>query len=159
MGKLDKYARQFKEDRSKVLPIRLPENLYHQFQQRCDALGLSMSEAGYLLIREELESYVYASTTNEVAATTLKAQESIQTEHISNTKPTTNVRRMSSPSVRWTSSKYEVLNELPCPICDNWYSKTNFARHAKSHNMTTQELLEDNKDTVLIMIDTRKKGS
>ena len=52
MGKLDKYARQSRsKEASKVLPIRLPEGIYEQFRERCDELGLSMSEAGYLLIR------------------------------------------------------------------------------------------------------------
>jgi len=60
VGKLDKYARQSKlKEQSKVLPIRLPESIYEQFRERCEELGLSMSEAGYLLIREELEENLY----------------------------------------------------------------------------------------------------
>ncbi|WP_205418498.1 hypothetical protein, partial [Klebsiella pneumoniae] len=59
---------------SKVLPIRLPESIYEQFRQRCEELGLSMSEAGYLLIKEELEDGLYNASTNEVAATTQRIQ-------------------------------------------------------------------------------------
>ncbi|MGR9527792.1 hypothetical protein ACSS31_29535 (plasmid) [Priestia megaterium] len=64
-----------------MLPIRLPESIYEQFRERCEELGLSMSEAGYLLIREELEENLYTMTTNEVAATTGRIQKSIQDEN------------------------------------------------------------------------------
>ncbi|MCU7766688.1 hypothetical protein [Priestia megaterium] len=158
MGKLDKYARQSRsKEASKVLPIRLPESIYEQFRERCDELGLSMSEAGYLLIREELEENLYTTTTNEVAATTGRIQKSIQDENTPYIKKTTN--SSSSFSSRWTSAHYEVENELPCPLCHQWYSKTNFARHAKNHNTTTKELLENNKEFIFQMIKERKHNA
>ncbi|MCJ7992658.1 hypothetical protein MUB15_31560 [Priestia sp. OVS21] len=87
MGRLDKYARQFKrKEPTKVLPIRMPESIYNQFRERCEDLGLSMSEAGYLLIKEEIESNVYNSYTNEVAATTSSLQTPIQKEDAPTTK-------------------------------------------------------------------------
>ncbi|MEK1833410.1 hypothetical protein AAAC51_44420 [Priestia megaterium] len=130
MGKLDKYARQSKsKEQSKVLPIRLPESIYEQFRQRCDELGLSMSEAGYLLIREELEDSPYTMTTNEVTATTERLQKSIHRENTPYTR--NNTGKPSSFSTRWTSNHYEIENELPCPLCHQWYSKANFSRHAK----------------------------
>lgn len=90
LGKLDKYARQSKaKEPSKVLPIRLPESIYEQFRQRCEELGLSMSEAGYLLIKEELEDGLYNASTNEVAATTQRIQNRIHRENTSYTKENT----------------------------------------------------------------------
>ncbi|MFA1513054.1 MULTISPECIES: hypothetical protein [Priestia] len=155
LGKLDKYARQSKaKEPSKVLPIRLPESIYEQFRQRCEELGLSMSEAGYLLIKEELEDVLYNASTNEVAATTQRIQNRMHSENTLYTKENT----AKSPffSTRWTSINYEVENELPCPLCHQWYSKANFSRHAKNHSTTTKELLENNEDIVYEMINERK---
>lgn len=155
LGKLNKYARQSKsKEPSKVLPIRLPQSVYEQFRQLCDELGLSMSEAGFLLIREELEDSLYNKTTNEVAVTTERTQKSIHPESTSYTR--NNTGKPSSFSTRWTSISYEVENELPCPLCHQWYSKANFSRHAKNHNTTTKELLESNEETVYTMINERK---
>lgn len=155
LGKLDKYARQSKtKEPSKVLPIRLPESIYEQFRQLCDELGLSMSEAGFLLIREELEDSLYKQTTNEVAMTTERIQKPIHLQSTSDTR--NNAGKPSSFSTRWTSINYEIENELPCPLCHQWYSKANFSRHAKSHNTTTKELLESNEEVVYTMIDERK---
>ncbi|MGF9893276.1 hypothetical protein ABEX78_32100 [Priestia megaterium] len=155
MGRLDKYARQFKrKEPTKVLPIRMPESIYNQFRERCEDLGLSMSEAGYLLIKEEIESDVYTSYTNEVAVTTNSLQTPIQTEDA----PTTKVvgRKTSLPSTRWTSASYEIENELPCPLCNQWYSKANFSRHVKNHNFTTREILESHQEIINQMIEHRK---
>lgn len=155
LGKLDKYARQSKtKEPSKVLPIRLPESIYEQFRQLCDELGLSMSEAGFLLIREELEDSLYDKTTNEVAVTTERIQKPIHLESTPYTR--NNTSKSSSFSTRWTSVEYEIENELPCPLCHHWYSKANFSRHAKNHNITTKELLESNKEIVYTMINERK---
>jgi len=157
MGRLDKYARQSKrKEPSKVLPIRLPESIYIQFQQRCEELGLSMSEAGYLLIKEETEDVLYNTYTNEVAATTEPLQVPIQKGDYSTTKVTT--RKPFVPSTRWTSTPYEVENELPCPLCHQWYSKANFSRHAKQHHLTTREMLESHEEIVHQMIQDRKNN-
>ncbi|MGN2275063.1 hypothetical protein [Priestia megaterium] len=157
MGRLDKYARQSKrKEPSKVLPIRLPQSIYNRFRQRCEDLGLSMSEAGYLLIKEEVEDALYTVYTNEVAVTTEPLQTPIQKE----ARPTTEVitRKPSLPSTRWTSTPYEVENELPCPLCNQWYSKANFSRHAKHHNSTTREILESYQEIINQMIQRRKSN-
>lgn len=157
MGKLDKYARQSKrKEPSKVLPIRLPESIYTQFQQRCEELGLSMSEAGYLLIKEEMEDALYNTYANEVAANIEPLQIPIQKVDSSTTKVVT--RKPFVPSTRWTSTPYEVENELPCPLCDQWYSKANFSRHAKQHHFTTREMLESYEEIVHQMIQSRKSN-
>ncbi|MCM3197185.1 hypothetical protein [Priestia megaterium] len=157
MGRLDKYARQSKrKEPSKVLPIRLPESVYIQFQQRCEELGLSMSEAGYLLIKEEIEDSLYNKYTNEVTTTTEPLQPSIQEEGYSTIKGATPKPLFSS--TRWTSIPYEIENELPCPLCNQWYSKANFSRHAKQHHVTTREILESHKEIVHQMIQNRKSN-
>lgn len=153
MGRLDKYARQFKRKEStKVLPIRIPVSMYKQFRELCEDLGLSMSEAGYLLIKEEIESNVYTSYTNEVAVTT----SSIQKEGA----PIKKVfhQKTSLPSTRWTSAPYEIENELPCPLCNQWYSKANFSRHAKNHHFTTREILETHQEVINQMIKHRNSN-
>ncbi|WP_454871099.1 hypothetical protein [Priestia megaterium] len=157
MGRLDKYARHCKrKEPTKVLPIRMPESTYNQFRQRCEDLGLSMSEAGYLLIKEEIEDDVYTSYTNEVAVTTSPLQLPIQKEDA----PTTKVigQKTFLPSTRWTSASYEIENELPCPLCNQWYSKANFSRHAKSHNSSTRGILESHQEIVDQMIKRRKSN-
>lgn len=153
MGRLDKYARQSKrKESSKVLPIRLPESIYTQFRQRCEELGLSMSEAGYLLIKEEINDGIYTTYTKEVAATTEPIHPPIQKEHHSTTQ------KAYLPSTRWTSTPYEIDNELPCPLCHQWYSKANFSRHAKHHQLTTREILESHEDIVEQMIQSRRNN-
>ncbi|MFP8644893.1 hypothetical protein ACLHWY_25430 [Priestia aryabhattai] len=157
MGRLDKYARQSKrKEPSKVLPIRLPESIYDRFRQRCEELGLSMSEAGYLLIKEEVEDVLYNPYTNEVGATIEPLSLPIQKEHHSTTKGTLGKPFLSS--TRWTSTPYEVENELPCPLCNQWYSKANFSRHAKKHDITTREILESHEEIVNQMIQSRKSN-
>lgn len=157
IGRLDKYARQSKrKEPSKVLPIRLPESVYNQFRKRCEELGLSMSEAGYLLIKEEIEDDLYTMYTNEVAVTTNSLQIPIQKEDCTTTKMID--RKTSMPSTRWTSTLYEVENELPCPLCNQWYSKANFSRHAKHHNFTTREILESHQEIINQMIKHRKSN-
>ncbi len=158
LGKLDKYARQSKsKEPSKVLPIRLPESVYERFRQCCEGLGLSMSEAGYLLIKEELEDSLYNANIDEIAATTQRIQNPIHYEKTLYTKE--NTARSPSFSTRWTSIDYEIENELPCPLCHQWYSKANFSRHAKNHSTTTKELLESNTDIVYEMINERKPNT
>lgn len=115
-------------------------------------LGLSMSEARCLLIKEELEGNLYTRNTGEIAAT---AEKSIQKDIRPYTRGTTN--KPVSFSTRWTSNNYEFKNELPCPLCDQWYSRANFARHAKNHNTTIKEFLKNNEELVCQMIEKPKK--
>ena len=58
---------------------------------------------------------------------------------------------------RFTVKPFVVDNQLPCPICYNWYDKSNFARHVKSqHNKNTEQFFTEHKDKALEMIETKK---
>lgn len=56
MGYLEQFARnQRRKEQTEVLTARLPRSLYNDFKTRCDELGLSISEAVYLLVEREMK--------------------------------------------------------------------------------------------------------
>ncbi|WP_404315505.1 hypothetical protein [Bacillus lumedeiriae] len=44
---------------------------------------------------------------------------------------------------RFEVKRWLVNGELPCPECNQWVSASNFARHAKQHDTTTQKIFTD----------------
>ncbi|MCI2255599.1 hypothetical protein L2D08_14595 [Domibacillus sp. PGB-M46] len=139
MSYLEQFARnKRRKESSTVLTARLPDSLYDDFKERCDELGLSISEAIYLLVEREI-------TADQKAA---KEAASYISEHIqkgeeaaTNTKPVIeHTVKMKLNTKQFTVKQWKVDKELPCPVCNSWSNATNFSRHAKKHNTTTQAI-------------------
>lgn len=145
MALLEKYARKEQtETKDKTLTARIKPSLYNDFKKHCDDLGLNISQAIELLMENELNGPNTQEHTNVIQDVTQKeVQKEVQKEY----KP------KAYNTSRFTTTQYERDNKLPCPVCNKWYSKANFSRHAKTeHSQTTQELLESNETKVMEMI-------
>lgn len=168
MGYLEQFARNKRgKEKSEVLTARLPVSLYSEFKKHCDELGLSVSEAVYLLVEREMKGNESQSTTNKyindykndvnvninsddvVAATTETIKKVFKPKQI----------RRGTTTGRFTKTQWEVNGFLPCPICNEWLSGSNFNRHAKTnHDLTTETIFtsDEYKEKILAMIVERK---
>lgn len=145
MGYLENFARNRRtREKTEVLTARLPEGLYKDFKGYCDEIGLSISEAVYLLVQREMDSLEREATTEEIQPTT---DEYKPTANVA--KPTT--RRIGTTTARFTTKQWQVNGELPCPKCGEWVSASNFARHAKQHGSNTHTMFTD--ETNLIKVE------
>ncbi|WNS78769.1 hypothetical protein RRU94_02145 [Domibacillus sp. DTU_2020_1001157_1_SI_ALB_TIR_016] len=139
MSYLEQFARnKRRKEPSTVLTARLPDSLYGDFKERCDELGLSISEAIYLLVEREITADQKAA--KETAA---YISEHIQNgeEAATNTKPIIkHTAKIKMNTKRFTMKQWKVDGELPCPICSSWTNAKSFSRHAKKHHMTTQTI-------------------
>lgn len=157
---LKQFARKQRiKENTRVLTARLPENLYGQFKMYCDDLGLSISEAICLLVEREVaslqsESEVSATIENKMNddVVELNTDEYNKTAKMNTNKYTKNtnvVDKNTSTSKantkRFTVKQFEVNGELPCPICGEWKAASNFSRHAKGHESTTEEIFTNEK--------------
>ncbi|WP_046176241.1 ribbon-helix-helix protein, CopG family [Domibacillus indicus] len=139
MSYLEKFARnKRRKEPSTVLTARLPESLYEQFKEHCDELGLSISEAIYLLVQREItENMKFTEGSPEYNDEYMKNNHAV----VKNTDPIIkHTGRGTVNTKRFTVKQWEVEGELPCPICGSWVGSSNFARHARQHNATTKEI-------------------
>jgi antitoxin component of RelBE/YafQ-DinJ toxin-antitoxin module len=153
------YLKQFSRNKrnkgkTEMLTARVPEKAYNEFKNHCEELGLSISEAVNLLINkellsieEELEEEEIQNNTNEIDNDHKLITFAINSNHHnsgndkkSNIKKNIEESKVQSSSGRFTTTRWKVQEELPCPLCDMWVSSANFARHAKSHGTTTKEI-------------------
>jgi hypothetical protein len=165
MGYLQKNSKK-KESEPKTQPVstRLTENEFKLFYKLCEETGYSISEALRLLIKKEINE-------EENVLRIQKNTDRIQPSTIVNEpyttvdKPYTNVNEpyttvdkkpLRTGSVRFTTSKWNVDNLLPCPLCYTWVSAANYSRHAKGHDLTTQEVFTKYKDEADKMVHDRK---
>jgi antitoxin component of RelBE/YafQ-DinJ toxin-antitoxin module len=175
------YLKQFARNRrgkenTKVLTARLPESMYDELQNHCDSLGLSLSEAIYLLVEKEVRSIQQETrslpketktnedehktntgetniNTNTGEINTLSKNNAIKANSNSPKKSTANSKRNTG---RFTVKSFIINNELPCPICDTWLNSSNFSRHAKTlHNSNTESIFTEYKDKVAEMIESK----
>lgn len=174
MSYLKQFARNKRgKEPTKVLTARLPVSLYDAFQEHCDQLGLTLSEAIYLLVEKEVEAVQVETRSLPETAETNKDEKMMNTsEYKENkvsaetntstvkTKPKrsqTNTNKAGENTKRFVVKPFVVDGDLPCPICDRWYSQANFARHSKEkHDVKTEELYNQNMDKVQEMIQTRR---
>ena len=139
MSYLEQFARnKRRKEPSTVLTARLPDSLYDDFKERCDELGLSISEAIYLLVEREIT--VNQKTAKE-PSTYISEYAKGENLITMNTEPALkHAVKMKRPAKRFTVKQWEVDRELPCPICNFWSNASNFSRHAKQHNTNTQAI-------------------
>jgi antitoxin component of RelBE/YafQ-DinJ toxin-antitoxin module len=158
MSYLKQFARnkQHKE-KTEVLTARLPANLHSDFKSYCNELGISVSEAVYLLIDKEITNVRNDETTNMNTERIQKYTKENETTApvvgqttdvvITNTNVNTN---------RFTVKQWEVEGEIPCPICEEWVSKSNFSRHAKvNHQNATQVIFAKHEEKANAMLEER----
>ena len=171
MGYLERFARGPRgKERTEVLTARLPASLYRNFKAYCDELGLSISEAVYLLVDREMKGIESVereiSTTiehglnDDVVVMNTKLVEGEVNVVKKNTKVLNgNTVRKQINTSRFTTTDWQVDGELPCPVCGEWKNASNFSRHVtKQHNMTTEQALtnEEYKEKVNAMVEKRQ---
>lgn len=146
MGYLEQFARnRRRSERTKVLTARIPESLYDSFQDYCDDLGLSLSEAVLLLVEREMEGF--EGSYNEVTTTIEYEVKHDELERNSNedeiVKPKKNVVKNTSETGagRFTTTRWKVNKMLPCPLCRDWKSASNFKRHVEdTHDLVPEQI-------------------
>jgi antitoxin component of RelBE/YafQ-DinJ toxin-antitoxin module len=159
MSYLKQFARNKRtKGKTEILTARLPADLYKNFKSYCDELGLSISEAVNLLIDKEIsglntkriQKESFENTREEVASTS----EVIPYAELKPLESKPNTKRVQTG--RFITNEWNVDGDLPCPICETWFSKSNFSRHAKGHEMSTEEIFTTHKEKADRMVKERK---
>jgi antitoxin component of RelBE/YafQ-DinJ toxin-antitoxin module len=149
MGYLEQFARNRRgKEKTEVLTARLPESLYGDFKDHCEELGLSISEAVFLLVEREMKGISKEKTSEaKTPQPVLNTNDDKKNDDVvikntqMNTKAVNEVSATKEANAnRFTTKQWEVDGKLPCPKCGQWFSSSNFSRHAKSHGTTTQEI-------------------
>lgn len=127
MGYLKKFAKEGdREIKNKAFTIKVPKSFFEDFRDYIRSLGLSMNEAVYLLMQKELQD----------------AKDKTKSDKKSKQVMIGEVEKKKRISGRFTVDRWLIDDHLPCPLCQKWYNRKNYSRHAKTvHNMTTEELL------------------
>ena len=172
MSYLKQFARKpGKGVKTETITSRVPTEIYDQFKRHCDNLGLSLSEAVYLLVKRETELIskgIQENTYEKQTVSIPSKNEDVlelsfddkainsKNDMISNLKTTdTNKKSSSKAAPRSLKKQFELDGKVPCPICNTWQSSANFSRHAKSHNKTTEEIFEQHTEKAREMYQTR----
>lgn len=153
MSILKRYAKDTIKEPTEVLTTRVPRSIYNQFKKHCEQYGLSLAEATAILIKTELGAS-YKAPSHEDVSKPIQKEVPIQTSSLQAVSPKKQQR--SNNTGRFVTTEYRVEDELPCPICGEWKSHTNFARHVKTnHGKTTQEIFTENHETAISMVKAR----
>lgn len=148
MGYLERFAKNGRaKEKTEVLTARIPESLYKDFKDYCDDLGLSISQAVYLLVKREMTAIETETQDDESMLYTnvYKTNHSVVDATTNVVKPTTK-----ATTSRFTTKQWQVNGEIPCPICGEWVSSSNFSRHAKQHGSNTYSIFTN--ETYLIKV-------
>jgi antitoxin component of RelBE/YafQ-DinJ toxin-antitoxin module len=160
MGYLQKVSKK-KENEPKTQPVstRLTENEFKMFYKLCEDTGYSISEALRVLVKKEINEEEDVLFSSRIQKNTDRIQMSTTVYN-----PSTNVNIPSTTvykkpirtgAARFTTGEWNVDNFLPCPLCNTWVSAANFSRHAKGHEMTSQEIFEKYKEKADKMVQER----
>ncbi|PEM64434.1 hypothetical protein [Bacillus toyonensis] len=152
MDILKNYARMINKEPTEVTSVRIPKSLHRSFKKHCENYGLGIAEAINILIRNELGD-AYKQHLHEEESNKLQAKPPKKSSSPQRTTPKSSPR--SNPG-RFLTTEYQVDGDLPCPICGEWKSSTNFSRHVKvTHNKTTQEIFTENHEKAISMVKAR----
>lgn len=155
MSILKRYAKDTTKEPTEVLTTRVPRSIYNQFKRHCEQYGLSLAEATAILIKTELGDSYKAPSRGDVLKP-IQKESPKQTSSLQTVSPKKQPR---SNTGRFVTTEYQVDGELPCPICGEWKSSTNFARHVKTnHKKTTQEIFTENHEKAISMVKTRRES-
>ncbi|PEM30185.1 hypothetical protein CN598_12735 [Bacillus wiedmannii] len=163
MNILKNYARTTHKEPTEVTSVRIPKSVHKSFKEHCEKYGLGIAEAINILIKNELGDTYKQPDYEDVSN---KLQEQLQKEPPMKSSSPQKVITKSSPrsqtrngSGRFTTTEYQIDGELPCPLCGEWKSHTNFARHVKgTHGKTTQEIFTENHETAISMVKARTQS-
>lgn len=138
MGYLKKNKKMYSsENRDKTVATRLSAREFEDFLSLCEETGYSVAEAMRGLILNELRDDVFRKKHEETNVNIMYTNE--DEEETERNIP----RAVRNPKTKFSTTKWNVDGRLPCPICEEWSSASNFARHAKvTHEMTTKELFQ-----------------
>ncbi|RAT01417.1 hypothetical protein A6E27_23070 [Bacillus cereus] len=154
MSILKRYAKDTPKEPTDVLSLRIPRSIYNKYKEHCDQYGLSLAEATAILIKTELGDS-YKAPSREDVAKTIQKELPKQPTSIQTVSPK---KQTNSNTGRFLTTQYRVEDELPCPICGEWKSHTNFARHVKSnHGKTTQEIFTEYHEKAISMVKARRE--
>lgn len=162
------YLKRFKRPtldvkKSRVLSVRISDDLHQKFVDHCEDLGLSISEGVTYLLEREIrgvddclqmyDASKHLSDTVQQTAVSL-LDKSKQTSYVcmTSSKP----RRSS----RFSILPYSIGNMTACPLCEVMTSRTNYARHIKSeHNYFggTEQFINEHMDKVLEVLEREKE--
>ncbi|WP_176581293.1 hypothetical protein [Bacillus thuringiensis] len=152
MNILKNYAKTTHKEPTEVTSVRIPKSVHTNFKKHCEKYGLGIAEAINILIKNELGDTYKQPNYEDVSN---KLQERLPQKSSS---PQMVVSKSSSrkQTGRFVTTEYQVDGELPCPICGEWKSSTNFARHVKTnHKKTTQEIFTENHEKAISMVKAR----
>lgn len=155
MDILKNYARMVNKEPTEVTSVRIPKSLHKSFKKHCENYGLGIAEAINILIKNELgdayKQHLHDDESN-------KLQKQLPKKLSSPVKKITKQSSRSNPG-RFLTTQYRVEDELPCPICGEWKSHTNFARHVKgNHGKTTQEIFTEHHEKAISMVKARTES-
>jgi len=166
MSILKRITNTAKETKSATVTSRLTPTEYRKFEDICKTTGYSVAEAIRLLVLNEINPEYKAPrpavpAPKPVTSTVeRKVDETVNTERIQKEShvhtpvydyiPTTS-------HAKFTTEKWKVDGFLPCPICNEWASASNFSRHAKTtHGTTTREIFAKWEDKANRMVEARR---
>lgn len=167
MGILEKHAKGNKQrQKTRTVNARLPIELANRFDDHCERLGLTITEAFRILVENELQ-------TNENKMQTL--QTNLQTNEnkaptYENNQGTQIVKKStSSGGKRFNMNPYKLVfpnkrgtmsEQIPCPICDEWVIATNAKRdHTIEHHggIGAPEMVQQDLEEAAKMVERKKK--
>lgn len=149
---LKRYAKDTTKEPTEVLSLRIPRSIYIKYKKHCEQYGLSLAEATAILIKTELGD-AYKAPSREDVVRTIQKELPKQSSSLQTVSPK---KQPHSNTGRFLTTEYQVEGDLPCPICGEWKSSTNFARHVKTnHKKTTQEIFTENHEKAISMVKAR----
>ncbi|PEL23438.1 hypothetical protein CN624_21295 [Bacillus toyonensis] len=152
---LKRYAKDTAKEPTEVLSLRIPRSIYNKYKEHCEQYGLSLAEATAILIKTELGDS-YRAPSREDVSKPIQKELPKQSSSLRTVSPK---KKPSSNPGRFLTTEYQVNGDLPCPICGEWKSSTNFSRHVKvTHNKTTQEIFTENHEKAISMAKARREG-
>ncbi len=146
MKYLEKFARKRNKEATEVLTARIPESLYQEFKTYCDSLGLSISEAVFLLVEREVRGETPEQQTHNeyITQTDLHTNDDKKNDDVVVPNTKEYIPKQKSSNAGFVTAPWKINEKLPCPICRTWTSATNFSRHAKEkHQTITKEIFTD----------------
>ena len=145
---LERYARRATVGRrDKVIRARLPGDLYERFRDHCTRLGLTISEAVFLLIRDEVDRPGPGGGRKDY----MEGPERRTEGHTVATPRPQAIRTRRSR--RFVVAPYVVDGMVPCPECKTWVSRSNISRHMRDlHDSDTETVYKANLETVEAMV-------
>lgn len=172
----NKHVKEKRKDA--IVTGRIPADIHEKFLEICEASGFTVSEAVRALVINEVSPKRNTTPQSsrprveppKQSAYTPPVPSRVESTPVSS-QPETAVKPTPAPAMpekkfnpvtnipmgRFNTNRWKHNNMLPCPICVEWVSASNFSRHAKvTHDLTTKEIFTQYADKADGMIDAVK---